>query len=120
MRKFIFITLMMAAFVSCSTVNYVGNNTGKGVSVDEQVAVDKSFLAAGVEASRQNNVTFSERITKTTEDNGGSATTKYVSIQTAETNAVFTNNTIKKQVRMNGDRYVVTTQFSGTPTKLKE
>lgn len=118
MKRLLFIIMTLVALTSCSTVKYAG--TGKGVSDDEQVATDKSFLAAGVEASRQNNVTFNEVMKKETVDNGGTTSTTFTSTQTAETETVFTGNSIRKQVRRSGDSYKVTTQFDGSAKKHKE
>lgn len=111
MKKiFIFVAIAMA-LSSCGASKYAGE--GKGSSNNEQVSKDLAYLAAGVEASRKNNSTFSETISRTIEDENGESSTMYVSTQTAKTKTTFYDNQIETETHRKGGTYNSTTTFNG-------
>ncbi len=118
MKKIFIFTAIIAALTSCGTAKYAG--VGKGTSNNEQVSKDLAYIAAGIEASRKNNSTFSETITNVTEDSNGESTTKYVSTQTAETATEFHDNQIETKTRRHGSSYTSRTTFNGRAKKNQD
>lgn len=115
MKKIFIFVAIVIALSSCGAAKHAGE--GKGLSNNEQVSKDISYLSAGVEASRKNNSTFSETISRTVEDENGESTTKYISTQTAKTKTDFYDNQIETETHRRGGNYISKTTFNGKAKK---
>lgn len=109
-------TAALASSLSgCGTANYAG--TGIGYASNDTLARDKAYVAAGIDASRKNNSTFSDSIVYAKMHDNDAASEKVEVTQPADTETTFYENNINYNTKRRGDYYKTSNKFSGTTRK---